>query len=205
MHFLIITKGNVMMKVTLLCILGFLCSAVQAPGQSLYQGPDTGSVPSGVIVSTTSFLPEALNGYPGPLFHAPRNEMEIEDLHAPPNMIRPTAPEGSNYRIDPSVHQSVLNAPPLQLQSFQGIPDQGIFIPPDPYLAAGPDEAIAVVNSRFRIIDKLGNTLKTIDAQAWFTSAYPSNGAFDPKVIYDHFAGRWVMVWLQQDDATRTS
>jgi hypothetical protein len=44
--------------------------------------------------------------------------------------------------------------------------------------------------------------VKTISADGWFNSALSVVSAFDPKVQYDHIAKRWIMVWLDQDDAT---
>jgi hypothetical protein len=55
-------------------------------------------------------------------------------------------------------------------------------------------------NSRFRIWNKEGTLIKNINAGSWFGSVLGSVGAFDPKVLYDHFAKRWIMVWLDQND-----
>jgi hypothetical protein len=87
-------------------------------------------------------------------------------------------------------------------KNFQGIPDQGYYIPPDPYLAVGPNHIIATVNSRFRILDKSGVVQKTIEANTWYNTTMSNSDPFDPKVIYDHFANRWVMVWLSVQTST---
>ncbi|MCH8012260.1 MAG: T9SS type A sorting domain-containing protein [Candidatus Marinimicrobia bacterium] len=104
---------------------------------------------------------------------------------------------------DPSVARTFQGSRSVTLSSsnnsisFPGIPDLGTRFPPDPYVAVGPNHLMAVVNSRFRISDKSGNTLKTIDAKDWLLSVYPGlSRPFDPKVHYDHFANRWIMVWL---------
>ena len=91
------------------------------------------------------------------------------------------------------------------VKDFDGIDDEGTRIPPDPYCAVGPTSVMTVVNSTFRIYDKSGKILKTITADEWFANILPNGFIFDPKIIYDHFSKRWVMVWLDEDDSTKRS
>nr|NIR63420.1 hypothetical protein [candidate division Zixibacteria bacterium]NIT58985.1 hypothetical protein [Fodinibius sp.]NIW45563.1 hypothetical protein [Gammaproteobacteria bacterium]NIS47223.1 hypothetical protein [candidate division Zixibacteria bacterium]NIU13524.1 hypothetical protein [candidate division Zixibacteria bacterium] len=73
--------------------------------------------------------------------------------------------------------------------------------PPDPILAAGPNHIVAAVNRTFAIFDKQGNNLFEVTAQDWFSNTVPGITAapFDPQVIYDHYAERWVQVWVGGD------
>ncbi len=72
------------------------------------------------------------------------------------------------------------------------------FIPPDPHAAAGPDRVIGVVNTMIEARTKTG-TLIFRDALAdFFSSLTPATRTFDPKVIYDQYAGRFVVVTLEQ-------
>ncbi len=72
------------------------------------------------------------------------------------------------------------------------------FIPPDPSGAAGPDRVIAVVNAMIEARTKTG-TLLFRDALAdFFSSLSPATRTFDPKVIYDQYAGRFVVVTLER-------
>ncbi len=165
-----------------------------------YDGPAAGNVSSGASVSTDTYLRTA--PLMEPMEKHIRNTIKDEyeavylDVNAPP--------AGSNYFEDPSlsnaqkrgVGQTVL------LKSFTGIPE-GNSIPPDPYIAAGPTHIMATVNSSFAIWDKEGNLVKTINADAWFSNVLPGVSSFDPKVLYNHFAKRWVMVWLHQSDAAQ--
>lgn len=66
-------------------------------------------------------------------------------------------------------------------------------------MAVGPNHIIGVVNSQFRISDKQGNTIVTVDANSWYRTVLENPSTFDPKVIYDHYDNRWVMVWLHAD------
>jgi hypothetical protein len=167
--------------------------AAPASGQ-FYQGPAAGSVPSGIVMNTNTFpLGEPL--YPGPLLRPVKNKELVRPLSDRVNPIQATGPEGSNFYSDPSVLGVRTAPPPITRASFAGIPMTNA-VPPDPHLAVGPNHIMQVVNTTFRISDKSGNTLKTINADSWYGSLVASAFVYDPKVVYDHFAGRWIMVWL---------
>ena len=78
-----------------------------------------------------------------------------------------------------------------------------VFIPPDTMGAAGTDRLIAVVNTMIEARTKAGALLWR-DSLADFFS--PLAGAtlgtftFDPKVVYDQFEDRFVVVTLEQND-----
>lgn len=180
-------------------------TATHAAGQ-LYQGPDSGSVASGVAVTTGTFTRASRVDYGGPAFREPRNKVRpgrLSQFYEGP-VSTPAVPMA--FSTDPSVGSAVRTAPPpISVVSVEGMGDPGNYIPPDPYLAAGPDQVIVVDNGRFRILDKQGRTLATYEADSWFSTALRGAGPFDPKVTYDHFAGRWIMVWLDQSDSEQRS
>jgi hypothetical protein len=73
--------------------------------------------------------------------------------------------------------------------------DTGGFVPPDPEIAAGPDHLIVGVNTVFAIYNKSGATLR---APTEFSALMGSNascdsGLFDPNVIYDESADRFIL------------
>jgi len=169
----------------------------------LYQGPASGSVPNGVIVTTGSsfdmYSGEKLSPY---VRKKLRNIIRFTPYPDELNTVAPKAPAGSNYMNDPLVGVQNDSPDPTVFKSYQGFSDPGSYIPPDLYLAVGPTHVIGVDNGRFRIWDKEGRIVKTINADTWFGTTLSGASAFDPKVLYDHFAKRWVMVWLDQNDAT---
>ncbi|MCX7834050.1 MAG: T9SS type A sorting domain-containing protein [Ignavibacteria bacterium] len=174
----------------------------------LYQGPATGSVPSGVTVSTDNFIGlYEPNPLPPTVQRPVRNKIPFEKYPDGMNNTPAAAPEGANYFTDPSAYNQTKTSDPepVVLKSFQGFLDPGNYIPPDQYIAAGPTHIIAVDNSRFRIFDKKGKHIKTINIDYWFSSALGGVNAFDPKVSYDNFAKRWIMVWLHVDNNTSRS
>lgn len=174
----------------------------------LYQGPADGSVPSGVTINTAAFTE---NNYVPPKTFNPkplRNLFTRSYIADTKDMPKPTAPEGANYFEDPlgkSGDKTTLSGDFVLTRNFQGIPDQGWFIPPDPYVAVGPTHIMAVVNSRFRIYDKQGTVLSTIEASNWYNSTLSGADPFDPKITYDQYAKRWVMVWLNVSSNMQTA
>lgn len=75
-------------------------------------------------------------------------------------------------------------------------------IPPDPHLAVGPNHVLACVNSRFAVWDKEGNQIANVDADSWISPVIGA-GAFDPQIMYDHYEGRWFMLWDWQNSGTQ--
>ncbi|HKQ47634.1 MAG TPA: immunoglobulin domain-containing protein [Phycisphaerae bacterium] len=115
----------------------------------------------------------------------------------------------SQTREDPD-----LRAPPLT-NSFEGInfEEDGantdfLHIPPDPCGAAGPNHVVSVVNCSIEWYTKdgslensqrLGRNSSTA-AGSFFAPVAPVNNTFDPKVIYDQYDGRFVVVSLERQD-----
>lgn len=194
-----------MKRIVILIVLSFVMGSI-TNGQ-LYKGPATGSVAGGVKVSTDVF--QKVQSIKEPIEKYEKNKVKLEPLPGYLESVPPTKPEGSNFVQDvnlvPGLKKQTTSSAPLILASLQGIPDQGNQIPPDPYIAAGANHVIAVVNTRFRIIDKLGNSIKTIEASNWFRSSITGGTIYDPKVTYDHFAKRWVMVWLHVNETARVA
>lgn len=104
--------------------------------------------------------------------------------------------------------QSPLRAP-LALSptvSFEGIP-QTALVPPDPDMAAGPDDLIQIVNSSIARYSKTGERTSLATLQQWYAALVPSicvGGAanctiFDPAVRYDQLHGRFVVSAVSED------
>ena len=74
------------------------------------------------------------------------------------------------------------------------------FIPPDPSAAAGPDHLVNVTNVTVRFHQKDGTLDFNSSLASFFASLSPLTFTFDPKVIYDQFAQRFVIVTLEQTD-----
>ena len=184
-------------------VLNVLIISVISFGQT-YSGPATGNVASGVEVSTDNF-PLV------PIGSEPPSERNIIDIRE--SYLEPMFYEGDRPVFDDYVYVDDGNAQQgsggeiginFELYSFPAMP-MGNSIPPDNHMAVGPNHVITTVNSRFHIYDRESNLLKNIDADAWTTPVLPNPGAFDPQIIYDHYEGRWFMLWDSQDDGTNTA
>lgn len=78
--------------------------------------------------------------------------------------------------------------------------------PPDPTIAVGPNHVIVLTNNGTGIFiyDKQGNLLKSLSSTQWWSAVWPSQNG-DPQIIYDHYENRWVMLFMQIDDAAQTA
>lgn len=98
------------------------------------------------------------------------------------------------------------NAPPLN-NTIEGINFEenaalngSYFIPPDPIGAAGPSHVLSVTNCSIEWFTKAGVTEKSEALSSFFSSLTPLTATFDPKVIYDQYAGRFVVISLERTD-----
>ncbi len=175
-----------------------LILSISTYSQIVYQGPVTGTTSAGVILNTDNFTSE-MNDRPF-RFRMFANQ-SVPDIDPPFIPNDALAPEGSNLFLNPQFKGKALTPDNIIVfTSVKGIP-QGNSIPPDPYLAVGPNHIIQTVNTQFRITDKFGRNPKTITGDTWYRNIYSQANVFDPKICYDHFANRWIMVWLHQNDA----
>jgi len=88
----------------------------------------------------------------------------------------------------------VLETSPAPDTSFVGLLDDGTSIPPDVNGAAGPNHLMETLNTEVRISDKNGNELFTTTLSSFWSSLPGSSSTFDPKIVYDPYAERWIMI-----------
>jgi len=75
---------------------------------------------------------------------------------------------------------------------FAGLGDTG-WAPPDCSLAAGPSHLIMAINSAWALLDKAGNPILRCEFSDWFSNVVNDAIILNPKVIFDQYAGRWVI------------
>ena len=90
---------------------------------------------------------------------------------------------------------------PTVYQDFNGI-NVTAWRPPDPDVAVGRNHIVVVTNDHFAVFDKAGTNLYERDIN---TFSGVSGFLFDPKVIYDPWNSRWVMLYLFRDSGTNTT
>lgn len=105
---------------------------------------------------------------------------------------RPTETRGEDQPAQRS-------AQPL-VRSFLAEIDNGTVWPPDTHGAIGPNHAVTLLNSGFAVRNKSGGFVLSQIPLAWFwlpvggSPGFPGYLPFDPRILYDQYAQRWVAV-----------
>lgn len=85
---------------------------------------------------------------------------------------------------------------PRVRKKFQAISSTG-WNPPDCVIATGPKDVVVAANSEYRIYNKSGTQRKRQLLGSLFSTVLPNSTAikvFDPRIIYDHYNKRFVMI-----------
>lgn len=112
-------------------------------------------------------------------------------------------PEGEQ---DPPEDETTTIAPvviaPSTLASFDGIP-QTPWHPPDPTIAVGPKDVLIAVNTDLVGYTKTGAlNFRWPNMTALFSPVLPAGAAlFDPRLAYDHYSQRWIVVVAARRDS----
>jgi hypothetical protein len=98
-------------------------------------------------------------------------------------------PEGEGLAAEAKVLAPAMKA------TFEGIP-QTAFMPPDCTCAVGADAVMLAVNTDLAVYNKNGVLrFRWANMTALFRNVLPSGASlFDPRVAYDHYAQRWIVV-----------
>ena len=93
---------------------------------------------------------------------------------------------------------------PAPASSFLALADDTTAIPPDTHGAVGPNHLMTVLNTQIRIQDRTGAVLRTASMDSFWASL-GSPSAFDPKIFYDPYGGRWVFVASANGNTTSSA
>jgi hypothetical protein len=121
-------------------------------------------------------------------------EQVMQDGRASRNLIIPGKDpqiEDDYFKRNPDKMEQVLSgrAPTLVFDAAQSSSQ-----PTDPSIGVGPNHAIVVFNTGFRIFDKSGNPLTGQVSPN--PTIFPNGGCCDLTISYDNAADRWVMTFL---------
>lgn len=164
----------------------------RAPGISRGRGRlvSTSTVPMLTAPINTAAEPKGVQM----MYMNPERLFELKRLDLPPHF-------GGGTPIEDTAPST---PPPLD-QNFQGISCTGHY-PPDPAIAVGPSHVVVVVNKSWAIYDKYTGNQQHIQTLAdLFGPVNPPGLPVYPKVIYDHWQGRWVILALADDDESKSS
>ena len=125
-------------------------------------------------------------------------------LQTPPeNPVRKPLPGGEKSNM-PVGGIDKLSATVNPGPKFAGMTMNGWY-PPDADIAVGPSHIVEVVNSSFAIYTKTGTKQLEQTFQTLFNGVAIATTLFDPKVIYDRFNDRYVMVVLEKSTSPQIS
>lgn len=124
-----------------------------------------------------------------------QDEEESADDEPVPGPIESPTPCGLFEGVDSKTN----------FQSYLGIDP----VPPDPSFAPGPNHVVATVNSTIRWWNKAGTIQNSQNLGSGFGTAFfaplnPADFTTDSKVIYDQYAGRFVVEALEVIDTPTT-
>ena len=108
----------------------------------------------------------------------------------------PVAATTSRPTVQPLVADALSNLTPspAPTTSFQTVADNNTYIPPDTMGAVGPAHVMTTLNTQTRIQSRSGAVISTVLTNAFWASVLPSGstGTFDPRLLYDPYASRWI-------------
>jgi len=124
-------------------------------------------------------------------------------LQSPRNV---SAPDIAS-RLNNLVPGTVLDAPRISAgasANFAGVGATGWY-PPDPSMAIGPNHILECVNSTVAWYTRAGTQQVQQTAGTFFSGVAQTSFIFDPKCFYDRFNQRFVVMFVEKDDASTIS
>ena len=126
----------------------------------------------------------------------------------PPTGARPKSVVVSSPTQDPSVVSGTQLTDISLVSSFETVDNSDnksvspyMWIPPDPIFAVGPNHIVVTVNSMLAVYTKSGALLQKASFYNWFSNVYTGpEHPFDPRIVYDHNEGHFLMVVLILDE-----
>lgn len=80
-----------------------------------------------------------------------------------------------------------------QISNFEGITYSGE-VPPDPVIAVSSDYIVQAVNKKIAVFNKSGIKLYEESFSSFFQNQSPPSNIFDPKVAYDQYSNRFILL-----------
>ncbi|MBN3034269.1 MAG: choice-of-anchor J domain-containing protein [Bacteroidales bacterium] len=94
---------------------------------------------------------------------------------------------------------------PLPDADFLGLGDNNSSIPPDVNGSVGPNHLMITLNTEIRIMDKLGSPVSTVTTGSFWFPMPGAGDVFDPKIQYDPYENRWMLVMASSSDVQKSA
>ena len=162
-----------------------------------------------VAVSVINFTQLAASDAATPMGGQGRGTKEA--IHPPMSIKEPDSIPAAPPPANGSRQSGPLVVSPPPSQNFLAQEDSpkvgtGTFtIPPDTMGAVGPDKIFVNVNNNYRVQNKAtGAVISTVSINTFWASTGAS-GCFDPRVQYDSYNNRWVVVAVSSSRSANSS
>ena len=134
-------------------------------------------------------------------------ENEAEDLPAHPYPSDTTLiHRRNNYTTQgPSYFTANMPPSPAATDSFEAVLDNGTVIPPDTHGAVDSNYCVTATNSTIKIQNRNGSSVSSVSLNSFWNSINSSGGCFDPRVHYDPFAARWIIITVAHGQSSSSS
>lgn len=181
-------------------LASLLIFATQAAGQGVAGKPAVGQTRAIVNFSDLARQQALL------LHREPAVPMLIEEgkppaaFPVPPEVAAAAAAQAKvapRLRLQAPAAQAASPAPAVNFAGLGGVSLDGFqWIPPDTQAAAGPNHLMITLNNGVLIQTRTGATAKAAVGLSAFWGRSPASAthAFDPRVLYDSFVDRWIIV-----------
>ena len=130
-------------------------------------------------------------------------EYNVPHQTPPPPAQEPSPAKASDLPQPPPASPSAALSP-APSTSFVALLDNNTSIPPDTHGAVGPNHVMTALNTQVRIQNRNGGVLSTVSLNN-FWSLLGNPDAFDPKVLYDSAADRWIFTACAEARSTNSS
>ncbi len=137
------------------------------------------------IARSEAGKPVSAEQFVAPYMPEPADLIGLAPTAAPalPRLFEPAAPQAGFQLNSPS-----------PAASFLALEDNNASIPPDTHGSAGPNALMVTLNTQVRIMNRTGGVTSTVALNSFWSLVNGGSGAFDPKVLYDPYGGRWIVV-----------
>jgi len=130
-----------------------------------------------------------------PLFKVPNKEWKAPDWPTDGPLLYQ-----ATEKAKVNVPNRVKSESPEPVNTFLGLMDTYNSIPPDVMGAVGPNHVMTTLNTEVRVHDREGNPLMTTTLGLFWKSMPDHTRTFDPKIVYDPYADRWIFVTPSHPD-----
>lgn len=130
------------------------------------------------------------------------HQLETPPMPVPENMPVPVEFQRIADELPIAQAFEVRTTAATLMRSFPALEDDNSSFPPDTNGAAGPQHVVTILNTQMRIQTRSGATLQTVSTQTFFNAVRQGGRAFDPHIVYDPRANRWLACAVSDQKST---